>query len=224
MAMPSDDDPKLWTEQRFRTTAAQALHSAPPIFPSREADLSQPQDDAEPDPAGQQKLGAIQVPRAAAVLIPVIMRAQLSILLTQRAAHLSNHAGQIAFPGGRIEESDAGPMAAALREAEEEVGLQPDVIEPLGYLDGCLTGTGFHVVPLVALVKPNFSLKLDHGEVDEAFEVPLSFLMNDANHQIRKRAWQGRMVSYYVMSYFERFIWGATAGMIRNMHERFKQI
>jgi len=209
MTEPADGYHNLWTEQRFRTLAARTLHRAPPSS------------SVEFDKIGKNTKDAL---RAAAVLVPVVMRENLSMLLTRRADHLESHPGQIAFPGGKIEKTDKDPMAAALREAEEEIGLARGFVEPVGYLDSHLTGTGFCVVPIVAIIKPGFKLKLDPGEVDEAFEVPLSFLMNAANHETRRRKWQGRLVSYYIMPYRERFIWGATAGMIRNMHERFEQV
>ena len=224
MAMANPSHHQVWTEQQFRAAAERALHRVAPSWPAADRTKDNVlQSDLEPQDADRRDLERSPAPRAAAVLVPVVIRTQLSVLLTQRAADLPNHAGQISFPGGKIERSDAGPMAAALREAEEEIGLQPHMIEPLGYLDGYLTGTNFYVVPIVAMIKPDFSLKLNPGEVDEAFEVPLSFLMDEANHEIQTRLWQDRIVSYYVMAYLERFIWGATAGMIRNMHERFKK-
>jgi 8-oxo-dGTP pyrophosphatase MutT (NUDIX family) len=165
-----------------------------------------------------------KAPRPAAVLFPIVQRSELTVLLTQRTEHLPSHAGQIAFPGGKLEQHDSGPLAAALRETEEEIGIAANHIEPLGYLDGYLTGTGFHVVPVVAMVEPGFELQLDPSEVADVFEVPLAFLMDTANHQTHTREWRGQRRAYYAMPYGERYIWGATAGMIRNLHERFDRV
>jgi 8-oxo-dGTP pyrophosphatase MutT (NUDIX family) len=158
--------------------------------------------------------------RPAAVLIPVVARAEPMVLLTQRTAHLKDHAGQISFPGGKIDKSDASPLAAALREADEEIGLAPQLVEPLGYLDLYLTTFGYRIVPTVARVAPDFSLTLNRDEVDDAFEVPLSFLMSPENHQRKSRDWNGLTRHFYEMPYGERYIWGATAGILRNLWER----
>ncbi|MDX2155538.1 MAG: CoA pyrophosphatase [Hyphomicrobiaceae bacterium] len=162
----------------------------------------------------------MEPPRAAAVLVGVVARDELTVLLTQRTHTLPTHAGQIAFPGGKIEPTDNGPVEAAVRESLEEIGLAADFIEPLGFLDGYRTGTGFTVAPVVALIQPGFDLRPDPREVAEVFEVPLSFLMNEANHQKHSRDWRGRQRHYYAMPYGERFIWGATAGMLKNMYQR----
>src|SRR5450432_527811 len=129
--------------------------------------------------------------RPAAVLIPVVDHAQPTVLLTQRAAHLNDHAGQISFPGGKIDATDASPMDAALREAYDEVGLKREFIEPVGYLDLYGTAFGFRILPTVARVKPGFELKINEGEVVDAFEVPLAFLMNPENHQIHSKEFRG---------------------------------
>jgi 8-oxo-dGTP pyrophosphatase MutT (NUDIX family) len=143
-----------------------------------------------------------------------------TLLLTLRASALPTHAGQIAFPGGKIDAGDRDPLAAALREAEEEIGLARRFAQPLGYLDPYLSGTGFRIVPAVALVAPDYQLALNRHEVDDAFEVPLDFLMEPANHARHSREWQGITRSYYAMPYGERYIWGATAGIIRRLYER----
>jgi 8-oxo-dGTP pyrophosphatase MutT (NUDIX family) len=158
--------------------------------------------------------------RPAAVLVPVVAREAPMVLLTQRTAHLKDHAGQISFPGGKIDQSDASPLAAAVREAEEEIGLPADRIEPVGYLDLYLTTFGFRIVPLVARVTPPFALTLNREEVDDAFEVPLAFLMQPENHQRHSREWNGLTRHFYAMPFGERYIWGATAGILRNLWER----
>jgi 8-oxo-dGTP pyrophosphatase MutT (NUDIX family) len=158
--------------------------------------------------------------RPAAVLIPVVAHAQPTVLLTQRAAHLNDHAGQISFPGGKIDATDASPLDAALREAEEEIGLSRQFIDPIGYLDLYATGFGFRILPTVARVKPGFKLSINEAEVDDAFEVPLAFLMNPVNHQVHSKDFRGIERSYYAMPFEERYIWGATAGILRVLYER----
>jgi 8-oxo-dGTP pyrophosphatase MutT (NUDIX family) len=158
--------------------------------------------------------------RPAAVLIPVIDRPEPTVLLTQRSAHLNDHAGQISFPGGKIDASDASPLDAALREACEEVGLTRSFIDPIGYLDLYGTSFGFRILPTVAKVKPGFELRINADEVDDAFEVPLAFLMNPANHQLHSKEFRGMERFYYAMPYGERYIWGATAGILRVLYER----
>jgi 8-oxo-dGTP pyrophosphatase MutT (NUDIX family) len=159
-------------------------------------------------------------PRAAAVLAPIVARPDgLTVLLTQRASHMRAHSGQVAFPGGKIDPGETA-LQTALREAEEEIGLEPHFVEPLGWLDPYLTGTGFRIAPLVALVRPGYTLTLNPQEVEAVFETPLSFLMDEANHQIHVREWGGRQRRYYAMPHDNRYIWGATAGMLRNLWER----
>jgi 8-oxo-dGTP pyrophosphatase MutT (NUDIX family) len=155
----------------------------------------------------------------AAVLVPVIMRESgLTMLLTQRTAHLRDHAGQVSFPGGRCEESDASPEATALREAEEEVGLVASQVEILGRLPEYRTGTGFVITPVVGLVTPPLNLKLDDFEVAEVFEPPLDFLLNSANHQRHSIEVRGVMREYWAMPWQGYYIWGATAGMLVALH------
>jgi len=158
--------------------------------------------------------------RQAAVLFPIIARERLTVLLTERSADVPSHAGQVAFPGGKVEPHDTSELDTALRETEEEIGLARDWIEPLGYLDNYRTGTNFNIVPVVALVTPGFALQIDTREVAKVFEVPLDFLLDPSNHQLHQREWRGRLRTYYAMPYGEHYIWGATAGMIRNFHER----
>jgi 8-oxo-dGTP pyrophosphatase MutT (NUDIX family) len=158
--------------------------------------------------------------RPAAVLIAVVDHPQPTVLLTQRAAHLNDHAGQISFPGGKIDPTDATPLDTALREAWEEIGLAREFIDPIGYLDLYSTGFGFRILPTVARVRPGFTLRISEGEVDDAFEVPLAFLMDAANHQVHSKEFRGIMRSYYAMPFADRYIWGATAGMLRVLYER----
>jgi 8-oxo-dGTP pyrophosphatase MutT (NUDIX family) len=158
--------------------------------------------------------------KPAAVLVPVIDREIPTVLFTIRTNDLASHAGQVAFPGGKIDPEDESPVAAALREAHEEVGLSPMLIEPIGYLDLYLTFSGFRILPTVARVQPDFTLALNPGEVTEAFEVPLDFLMTPENHHRRSREWKGIEREYYAVPFGERYIWGITAGIVRNMYDR----
>ena len=151
--------------------------------------------------------------RPAAVLIPIVDHPEPTVLLTQRSPHLADHAGQIAFPGGKIEATDASPRDAALREAEEEVGLDRSFVDPLGYLGVYGTSFGFRILPTVARVRPGFSLDINRSEVDDAFEVPLAFLMNPSNHQLHAKEFRGVERTFYAMPFAERYIWGATAGI-----------
>jgi 8-oxo-dGTP pyrophosphatase MutT (NUDIX family) len=158
--------------------------------------------------------------RPAAVLAPVIARPEgLSVLLTLRASHLRAHSGQVAFPGGQVDPGET-PLATALREAREEIGLEPRFVEPLGWLDPYLTGTGFRVAPLVALIDPGFTLTINDDEVADVFETPFAYLMDPANHLLQEREWRGKTRKFYAMPHGERYIWGATAGILRNLWER----
>lgn len=159
--------------------------------------------------------------KPAAVLIPIIERsAGMRVLFTRRADHLARHAGQVSFPGGRLDEGDDDEVAAALRETEEEVGLSRTFVTVLGGLDRYETGTGFAIHPFVGLVRDGFELTIDKSEVAEAFEVPLAFLMDPANHEPRTATWQGRERRFYGMTYDGHYIWGATAGILINLYER----
>jgi 8-oxo-dGTP pyrophosphatase MutT (NUDIX family) len=158
--------------------------------------------------------------RPAAVLAPIVPRPEgLMVLLTLRSAKLRSHSGQVAFPGGKIDAGET-PQETALREAAEEVGLAPGLVEPLGWLDLYLTGTGYRVAPLVALIDPAFVAKPNPAEVAEAFETPFAFLMDAANHRLEERQWRGQMRKFYAMPHGERYIWGITAGILRNLYER----
>ncbi len=157
----------------------------------------------------------------AAVLFPIVQRDDgQTVLLTQRTAHLKDHGGQISFPGGRVETEDRTPVHTALRETEEEIGLAREHVEVLGFLPEYRTGTGFRVTPVVALVTPPFDLALDPFEVAEAFEVPLAFLLDPANHKRHSLHYRGALRHFFAMPYGDYFIWGATAGMIRSLTER----
>lgn len=160
--------------------------------------------------------------KPAAVLVPIVTGPMLDVVLTERTAHLAAHAGQIAFPGGRIEADDDGPLAAAMRETAEEIGLAASFIEPLGYLEPYQTSTGFLVTPVVAAITPGFELKPDPYEVADVFRVPLAFLLDERNHRIDSRMWQGRERHFYSMPYEGRYIWGATAGIIRTLTRRLR--
>lgn len=162
--------------------------------------------------------------RPAAVLIPIIARQKgETVLLTRRTDHLEHHPGQISFPGGHVEPHDETPEHAALREAEEEIGLAPERVEVMGRLDTYVTRTGFQVTPVVGWVTPPFDLAIDPHEVAEAFEVPLSFLVDAANHQRCGRVFEGRERFFWAMPYGDYFIWGATAGMLVDLSERLRE-
>lgn len=154
----------------------------------------------------------------AAVLVPLVLRDDLSVLLTRRADHLHHHPGQISFPGGRVEEGDASPVATALRETYEEIGLDAAHVELLGALPDYVTGTGFRVTPVVGLVSTPFELALDAFEVAEAFEVPLSHFLDPTNHQRHSLQVEGRTRHFHAMPYGDYYIWGATAGMLMSLY------
>lgn len=159
--------------------------------------------------------------RDAAVLVPVIDDGpDARMILTQRTAKLRKHSGQVAFPGGAIDPEDISAEAAALREAEEEIGLKPDFVETVARLPDYRTFTGFSITPVMAVVKPGFELKINPDEVDHVFEVPLSFLMNDENHILDSRTWDGGERFFYRMPYQDWNIWGVTAGILHTAWER----
>jgi len=161
-------------------------------------------------------------PALASVLVPIVLRPQPTVLLTQRTAHLSTHAGQVAFPGGRADAHDANAQATALREAHEEIGLDAGQVEVLGCLPRYVTGSAFIVTPVVGLVPPDVRLYPNPGEVSDVFEVPLDFLLNPAHHCRHVMHWQGEQREWFSMPWQDgdttRFIWGATAGMLRNLY------
>lgn len=195
---------------RLNLEVPPGLHD-PTIIPAR--------GDHDVDPV-MRAIAEVRPIRPAAVLVPIVAREAPTVLLTQRATHLPDHPGQVSFPGGKIEPDDASPLAAALREAEEEIGLEPRFVEPIGYLDLYMTTLGYRIMPTIARVAPDFKLSLNRSEVDDAFEVPLAFLMAEENHKLHSRQWQGMTRTVYAMPFGERYIWGVTAGILRNLYER----
>ncbi|WP_374307063.1 CoA pyrophosphatase [Methylocella sp.] len=215
MTLRLDPDPRFAQERIFAELRRKLDRVAPP--PDARDVVSDPFIEEE-----ELKSFALQESaRAAAVLIGLVAHEDgVGVLLTRRSATLRVHAGQIAFPGGRIEPEDAGPVGAALREAREEIGLDPSRVEPLGFLAPYVTGTGFRVAPVVARIVPPLELDLNPHEVESVFEAPFAFLMDAANHSIDTREFGGRLRRFHAMAYGEHYIWGATAGMLRNLYER----
>ena len=196
--------------QRLALTVPEGL-TDPGVIPAR--------GDHDADPV-MRKIAEVRPIRPAAVLVPIVDHPEPTVLLTQRAQHLPDHAGQVSFPGGKIEKGDKDPCASALREAREEIGLDRSYVEPFGYLDLYMTTLGYRIVPVIARVKPGFTLKLNVAEVDNTFEVPLTFLMDQTNMQRHSREWQGMTRHYYAITFGEHYIWGVTAGILRNLHDR----
>ncbi|PZP29382.1 MAG: CoA pyrophosphatase [Roseateles depolymerans] len=195
--------------ERLTAGALRARLAAPPVW--------------TPEFVGDGSIFAGRQPASAAVLVPLVQRdSGLQLLLTRRTDHLRDHAGQISFPGGRVEPEDDGPVATALRETEEEIGLPRRYVEVIGQLPIYATVTAYQVTPVVALVEPGFELRLDAGEVAEAFEVPLNFLMTPAHHEHRRVDFDSGERRFVAMPWQaegrEYFIWGATAAMLRNLY------
>lgn len=194
---------------------------AQPLAYGIDAGRAVDENDAVIDTARLEKAVAPGDWKAAAVLVPVLAREpEASVLLTRRTSHLKAHSGQVAFPGGKVDEGDATPVETALREAEEEVGLRAGLVTQLSLLDLHKTGTGYRIVPVLALVDPSFEPSPHPGEVEEVFEVPLSFLMAEQNHRKHYGRWKGQRILFHAMEYEQRFIWGATAAILRNLFER----
>lgn len=208
----------IYSQDWFREHAVPRLYAQ---VPAEAVDTALPALRSDADLNADIALRTMEKPRAAAVLVGLLERdGELHVLLTQRSDELPTHAGQIAFPGGKIDAEDAGPVECALRETHEETGVSPEFVEPAGFLDVYETGTGFRIVPVVGLLRPGFDLVPEPGEVTEIFDVPLAHFMEPANHFRHSRVWQGRTRQYYAMPYGERYVWGATAGMLRNLHDR----
>lgn len=197
-------------------------HSLPSLIERIRAGLERP---TLPRLSGDQDFGTWGTPDPAplvpaAVLVPIIPAREPMLLLTTRTSHLRNHAGQVAFPGGRIDAADDGPVMAALREAQEEVGLVPSSVQVLGLSDPYRTGTGYDVRPVVGVLPETLDLKLNPHEVADTFEVPLDYALDPVNHRLREAEWKGQMRRYYVIEWQGRTIWGATAGMLVNLAGR----
>ena len=213
------DEPRRFTcsdVARLRALCAARLERSPSarVFDNR---LEPPRSDYAMNPAW----GSAVASRPSAVLVPIVARPEgLSVILIQRPQTMAAHAGEISFPGGKVEASDASPVETALREAEEEIGLSRGHVEVLGFLDCYQVRSGFRIVPVVGLVTPPFILAVHAREVVDAFEVPFAFLMDSANHEKQSREMRGETQWFYAMPYQGRFIWGATAAMIRNLFER----
>jgi 8-oxo-dGTP pyrophosphatase MutT (NUDIX family) len=217
------------TTQHRLTSANVRAHVAPRLLAAPSDTIFDPRSgrargrsDWELDAELSADLAVMEPPTAAAVLVPIVLRDELTVLLTQRTDTLKKHAGQISFPGGRTDADDTSAVHTALREAAEEIGLADQHVEPIGFLDGYRTGTGYLITPVVALIKPPFDLTLHPGEVADAFEVPLAFLLDPANHRQDSREWRGRTRSFWAMPFGDRYIWGATAGMLKNLSDRLK--
>ena len=197
----------------IRPPVAQATSGTVDLVRLRTSLLAQPSRIDHIDEAGV-RLPEEQPLVAASVLFPIVLREEPTVLLTQRTEHLRDHPGQISFPGGRVEKEDVSPEHTALREAQEEIGLSPRHAEIIGFLPEYRTVTGYRITPVVAFLTPPFELRPDQSEVAEVFEVPLSFLMNPANHHRHAKEYQGVMRHFFAMPYGRHFIWGATAGII----------
>lgn len=199
------------TEEELRLLSRRLVHEPP---------AGMGQGDHSLNPNVQREASGRQL-KPAAVLVPVVVRQPLlQVLFTRRADHLARHAGQVSFPGGRLNDEVEPAVEAALRETEEEIGLSRDHVEILAELDSYETGTGFRIQPFIGLVREGFALKVDPEEVAEVFEVPLAFLMDERNHETHSGVWQGAERRYHAIPFGRHYIWGATAGILVNMHKR----
>jgi 8-oxo-dGTP pyrophosphatase MutT (NUDIX family) len=217
MDSPQHTVPAIGRDFFDRARARLTLDVPPALHDHTIADFMR--GDLDLDPVAWEKAG-VKATRAAAVLVGIVDHPEPGVLLTMRTSDLPSHPGQIAFPGGKIDPHDATPLSAAMREAEEEIGLDAHLIEPIGYLDLYLTFSGFRILPVVARVIPNYQLRINASEVADAFEVPLSFVMTPENHKRGSRDWRGVQREYYEMPFGERYIWGVTAGILRNLYEK----
>ena len=210
---------KIRQEPQLRDRIVSKLR--PTAYSRAHDDLRPSTGDHDLNPFMKEWVDAEERLKPAAVLVPIIEHnTGLTVLLTKRTDHLHHHAGQISFPGGRVEEDDLNAIDTALRETKEEIGLNRTFIEVAGYLDDYETGTGFQITPVVGFVRLGFDLNVDDFEVAEVFEVPLEFLFDPKNHQRHSRDHNGRQRQYYAMPYGEFYIWGATAGMLMNLYRR----
>jgi 8-oxo-dGTP pyrophosphatase MutT (NUDIX family) len=215
--MPSSSRPRRTAEELRALIEHRLVDTHPPTDPAQSGAMLT----AEMDPLIAKMLPSRLI--AAAVLIPIVHRPNgLTVLFTQRSANLRNHAGQVSFPGGRMEPDDEGPYGAALRETEEEIGLSREFISLAGYLDPHLTLTGFWISPVVAFVRPGFTLTVDHREVDETFEAPLEFFLDPANHTAGERIVNGTAIPVIDLHYEGRVIWGATANMMLTLYRQIE--
>jgi 8-oxo-dGTP pyrophosphatase MutT (NUDIX family) len=209
--------PILLADEFFARARARLTLQVPPGL--NDARITPKHGDHDADPV-MKKIAEVRPIRPAAVLVGIVDHPEPTVLLTQRSQHLPDHAGQVSFPGGKIDKGDASPLESALREAEEEIGLARGRVEPIGYLDLYMTTRGYRIVPTVARIAPGLRLTLNTAEVDNVFEVPLAFVMDIANHRRHSRDWEGITRHYYAITFGERYIWGVTAGILRNLYDR----
>jgi 8-oxo-dGTP pyrophosphatase MutT (NUDIX family) len=215
----AEHDDRLLTSAEFFSRARQRLTFDVPEGLTNPGAIEIP-DAHDGDPAVCAAIAAVRPIRPAVVLVPVVQRNEPSVLLTERTARLGDHGGEISFPGGKIDASDESPADAALREAEEEIGLLREFVEPLGYLGIHMTPFGYRIVPVLARVLPGFALRVNHEEVDDAFEVPLAHLMAPQNHRHETLNWNGFSLASYTMQFGNRKICGATAVILQHLYER----
>jgi len=214
---PSQELAARIANDNFALLASRLLPEAPEfkVHPARS--------DYDFNPEFRRPAGEVRL-TPAAVLMPIVAKYEPTVLLTERTQNLSRHAGQVSFPGGRVDDTDETPLATALRETHEETGITPNFVRVVGYMDGYETGTGFAILPVVGVVKPGFTLMPNPAEVHDIFEVPLSFLLDPKNRERQSREWQGRKREFYAFNYGSHYIWGATAAILVNFAERFANL